>query len=334
MYFVFLIIGLLIGLKLIEVFFPKLGLLDKPKKYNLDRSPIPYSAGLIFYLVFGVALLVAYFTEPALVDLKLLVVFLAASVLVLVSFIDDRRGLSPYLRLFVQGLVVAAIVASGVTIYGVNLPFFGWLELGQIGGGVLTWIWMVLLINVINWLDGRPILASSVSGIAYLVLFGLAIFPQFHTLPQEGLSYFSLTLAFACLIYTFWNVPKPRMLMGDTGSMFLGLMVGVLSVYAGGKLATAALVLALPMFDVFWIILRRLWQGKSPFEGDFKHLHHRLGRVGLSDNKLTLFYSLFSLGLGGLSLWLLSTQSKGMMTMVLFIFLLLGAVLIVRLERN
>lgn len=334
MYIIGLIIFVCLSLLFIEYVFPKIGLMDKPEKYGYDRKPIPYSAGVLFYLVFvGTVFLYDHFVMEML-DFKMIMLIVAATVLMVVSFLDDRFDLSPYFRLVVQGLIVAGIVWSGTTIYGVNVPFYGWMEFGLIGGGIVTWIWIVMVINVINWLDGRPILASGVSGVSFLVLFALASIPSFHTLPQEHLTVLSLGLAVSCLIYTFWNVPKHKMLMGDSGSMFLGLMIGVLSVYAGGKMATAALVLALPMFDVVWIILRRLSQGVSPFRGDFKHLHHRLGRVGLSDNKLTLFYSVFSLLLGALSLLLLSSDSKGLLTIIMAVLLVGGAFLIVKLETS
>jgi UDP-N-acetylmuramyl pentapeptide phosphotransferase/UDP-N-acetylglucosamine-1-phosphate transferase len=77
--------------------------------------------------------------------------------------------------------------------------------------------------------------------------------------------------------------------MGDTGSMFLGFMLGILSILAGGKLATALLIMGFPVLDAFWVILRRIFRRESPFRGDFSHLHHRLLFVGLSERGALLF---------------------------------------------
>lgn len=322
-------VGTFLLLKLVLKFYPSLGWLDNPERYGFKRKPVPYAAGLVFFVVFAV-LAVTVLNW----DLKLLGVAWGAILLVMTSFVDDRYGLSPWLRLMVQVSVVAIIVATGSFIYGFNLPLIGWIELGEMWGRLATAVWLLVLINVVNWLDGVPGLASGVSGIAFLTLFVLAVFPGIHTLPQEGVAMISLVMGIAALVMTFFSWPKLKLLMGDTGSMFLGLMLGVASVYSGGKVATAALVLFLPIFDAVWTVLRRLYRKRSPLKGDLHHLHHRLQRVGVSSAKLVAVYLLFSVLIAVLTIVLLSTDLKSFMAIILFAILFLVAVTVVYLESR
>jgi UDP-GlcNAc:undecaprenyl-phosphate GlcNAc-1-phosphate transferase len=323
------VIFTLICVRLVLRYFPKLGLMDRPEKYGYNRAAVPYSAGVILVLVF---FLIALSFLPF--DQKLLGLVIGAVILALVSFWDDRKGLSPYLRLFVQVFVALLVVLSGSQIFGFNLPGFGFLELGVLGGGVATVVWIVLVINMLNWLDGVPGLSLGVSGVGFLALFALSVLPHFHTLPQAGVAYLSLGLGASALVLMFFSVPKLKLLIGDTGSMFLGLMLAVLSVYAGGKVATAVLVLALPFFDTVWTILRRIKSGVSPFKGDLNHLHHRLQRLGWSNWKICLFFVGVSTLFAFLALNFLSTERKLFMAVVIFAMLSLLAILIVYFDGN
>jgi UDP-GlcNAc:undecaprenyl-phosphate GlcNAc-1-phosphate transferase len=108
--------------------------------------------------------------------------------------------------------------------------------------------------------------------------------------------------------------------MGDTGSMFIGLMLGVMSLMAGGKLATMFLVMGLPILDAFWVIMRRILSGKSPLKGDLKHFHHRLLDLGWGQRKIMLLIYLVSLGFG-VSAVFLGTREK-MWALILLVLLM------------
>lgn len=284
----------LLGIFFIRRIFPKLRLMDRPHEYGLSRKPVPYSGGIIFFVVFLITtFLFVDITKP------IAGVIFAGLLITFVSFVDDRMRLGPFFRLSVQVLAGIIVVLAGVKIQLVNNPFGAPIFLDRIQFTLLSqniWLfsglamiaWLVLMMNVMNWLDGIPGLASGISTIAQLSIFFLSI-QQFHIVDQSAVITISSVLAASTFAFLFFDFPPPKMLMGDAGSMFLGFMLGVLSILAGGKLATALLIMGFPVLDAFWVILKRLLRGKSPFKGDFSHFHHRLLSGGFSQRPALFF---------------------------------------------
>lgn len=306
----------LIGVWLMRRYFPQLGLLDKPHDYGItNRAPIPYSGGIIFFLVFLV-------TTFIFVDISKPIagVIFAGLLITTISFLDDRFRLSPWLRLFVQFLTGATVVLAGIKIQLINTPFGQPLMLDSITFNVLgqeIWLlsalaiiaWLILSMNVMNWLDGIPGLASGVSTIAQFSLFLLST-QQFHIVDQSAVITISSVLAASTLAFLIFDFYPPKILMGDSGSMFLGFMLGTLSILSGGKLATAILIMGFPILDAVWVIMRRLLQGRSPLRGDYTHFHHRLLGMGLSERKALILNYLLCALCAGIALSLHSTLAK------------------------
>lgn len=277
--------------------FPKLNLLDKPAKYGLNRSPIPYGGGVLIFLVFGLAALL-FLPWTA----NLFGILGGAFLLVTVSFIDDFRPLPPHWRLLAQFLAALAVIGGGAMIGFVAWPFAvgGGFDLG----GYLFWgwpvvavlataIWILFVTNMLNWIDGVNGLAGGVALISLAAIFALALRPNFHTVDQTAVLVMGGVLIAALAVFLFFEFWPARFLMGDAGTMFLGFMIAVLAIVSGGKLATAFIVLALPIMDGFWVILRRLYEKKSPFKGDLWHFHHRLLYLGFSPRQvLAVYYAL------------------------------------------
>lgn len=305
----------LLGIFAMLKFFPKLKLLDRPHEYGLSRAPIPYSGGIIFFIVFLAAtFLFVDIAKP------IAGVILAALLITAVSFMDDRFRLNPWLRLAAQILASVIVVFAGVKIQLMNNPFGTPFMLDSVEFEILgqkIWLlsalaiiaWLVLMMNVMNWLDGIPGLASGVSTIAQISLFILSI-QQFHIVDQSALITISSVLAASTFAFLLFDFPPPKILMGDTGSMFLGFMLGVLSILAGGKLATALLIMGFPVLDAFWVILKRVLRNESPFRGDFSHFHHRLLKIGLSEKKALALNYTFCIAFAAIALALHSTFTK------------------------
>lgn len=317
--FVLTLIGIFAILKL----FPRLGLLDRPHEYGLSRPPIPYSGGIIFFIVFLVATL--FFVD---ITKPIASVILASILIVFVSFLDDRKRLPPFLRLLTQIMAGIIVVVGGVKIQMINNPLGGALFLdsfqfsffGQqiwILSAIAIIIWLVLMMNVMNWLDGIPGMSSGISTIAQISLFILSI-DQFHVVDQSAVITISSVLAVSTLVFLFFDFYPPKLLMGDTGSMFLGFMLGVLSIIAGGKLATALLIMGFPVLDAFWVIFRRVLKGESPFKGDLSHFHHRLLKVGLTPRKALILNYLFCALFAAVALFLNSTFEKFIAFLLIF----------------
>lgn len=285
-------------------FFPKWGLMDRPHKYGLKRAPIPYYGGLAIFIAFVVS--VSLFVKP---DQHLIGFLIGATLITIVSFLDDLFSLNPWLRLFVQILAALVLVFSGIGIHSISNPLGAEIGLDQwiftlnlekvyqisVLATLFTIIWVVWIVNTMNWLDGLNGLPSGVAAIAALVIFLLSIRPGIHfdLSAQTEVAIISIILFGCTLAFWIFDFYPAKILMGDTGSMFLGFSLATLAIFSGGKIATAFLVLGFPILDAGWVIIRRVLEGKSPLHGDLKHLHHRLLEVGLSQRKaLILIYSL------------------------------------------
>jgi UDP-GlcNAc:undecaprenyl-phosphate/decaprenyl-phosphate GlcNAc-1-phosphate transferase len=317
--------------------FPKLGLMDRPVKYGLKRKPIPYYGGLVLFICFVVSVFVFVKIDRHVAGLLLGAVLIAA-----VSFIDDLRGLSPWIRLFVQVLGAVVLVFSGIGIHSISNPFGVPLSLDALQmsltldhvyqiavlSALFTIIWVVAIVNTMNWLDGLNGLTSGITVIAALTLFLLSIRPGIHydVSSQVPVAMMSVILFAVALAFWLFDFFPAKILMGDTGSMFFGFLLASLAIFSGGKVATAFLVLGFPILDAIWVILRRILEGKSPMKGDRKHLHHRLLEIGLGERKaLLLIYALCAV-FGGIAVFLEGTQKVYAIAAMLVLMVALGFV--------
>ncbi len=312
-------------------FFPKWGLMDKPKKYGLSRKPIPYYGGLILFIVFVASTLI--FVR---LDINVIGLLIGGTLIATISFLDDLFDINPWIRLFVQLLAALTIVFSGIGISSISNPFGGDILLDNFGvtlslgdfilqitllADLFTIVWIVLIVNTMNFLDGLSGLVSGVSFIAALTFFALSI-GEHNVIDQTTVATLATIVAASCLAFWFFDFHPAKILMGDTGSMFLGFLIAVFAIYSGGKVATAFLVLGFPILDAFWVITRRIVQGKSPMQGDMKHLHHRLLEVGLTERKaLLLIYALCAV-FGGSAIFLGTTQK-------LFLMIAMGIIMVI-----
>jgi UDP-GlcNAc:undecaprenyl-phosphate GlcNAc-1-phosphate transferase len=160
------------------------------------------------------------------------------------------------------------------------------IALAAIPAILLTWFWTVGMMNTVNWIDGMDGLATGVVGIT-------AFFITLISFILHQYSIAVLSAIFTGAVFGFlphnWNPAK--IFMGDTGSMFLGLALAVLSIMGGAKLALALMVLGIPILDVAVVIMNRIRRGQSPVHYDKTHLHHRLMATGLSVKQICyLFY--------------------------------------------
>ncbi len=304
--------------------FPVLGLMDRPHKYGLKRKPIPYYGGLAIWAAFVIAVLL--FVPLSLQVIGLLI---GATLIAAMGFVDDLRGLSPYIRLVIQLLAAVILVFAGIGIDSLSSPLGGELLLNEwrldlpwisisLFSAAFTVIWVMFIVNSINWIDGVNGLSSGIVTIAAVILFILAIRPDLHTLDQS--TFATLALIVAAVTFAFWlfDFYPAKILMGDTGSMFLGFVLATLAIFAGGKVATLMLVLGFPILDAIWVISRRIISGSSPFKGDLQHLHHRLLKSGLKERQ-TLLLIYLGCAIFGLAAVFLGTTEKLWALILLFI---------------
>lgn len=323
--FAFLLI--LLALKV----FPKFGFLDRPQKYGLTRAPIPYYGGLAIFLAFMISV---FLFVPMTRELWGLI--LGAVLIVFVGFFDDLLGLSPWVRLFVQFLACVLLIIGGVGILSINFPFIGVIEFDSpvvfgvmILSALFTILWVTAITNTMNFVDGISGLSSGVAGIAGLTLFFLSIHPDLHANPssQIPVAILSLIVAMVSLGFLIFDFPKAKILMGDTGSTFLGFVIATLAIFSGGKVATAFLVLGIPILDMLWVVARRILSGQKFWKGDNKHMHHRLLEAGLSEKSIVVIYLLITAFFGFSAVMMVNSKQKLFMitALVLLMVLLAGA---------
>jgi len=267
------------------------------------------------------------------VDKRLLAVLLGGLVLVSAMLYDDVVGFKhKYQKVLIQILVALIIIAGGIGVDYINNPFGGpeirldqWKIPIELGGviyhfvviaDILTVLWLGMLMNVLNFSDGVDGLAGTVSLGALIVLMVLSLHPP---VLQSATALLSAIAVGAVAGFLVWNLPPAKIFMGDTGSMFLGFLIGVLGIIAGAKLATTLVVLAIPIIDAFFVLAHRLLKGQNPFtHADQSHLHHRFLQAGFSVWHILLV-------LGGLSLLFgsVALQSTGKQKVALFVIALL-----------
>jgi UDP-GlcNAc:undecaprenyl-phosphate GlcNAc-1-phosphate transferase len=292
----------------------KWGFFDYPAPRKIHDKPIPRLGGVAVFLSFFLVVLsylifapekLSFVAEKILgIDKNLLGVLLGALVLVGVGIYDDIKSIKPLPKLIFQ-IVAASIVALfGIKIWWFSNPFGPQIILG-VWSPLFVILWLVLLTNVVNWLDGLDGLASGVSFIAAMVLFFLSLQP---TVNQPATALLCLILAASCLGFLPFNFNPAKIFLGDSGAMFLGFMIAIFAIISGGKVATASLVLGIPIFDAIWVILRRLWGKRVPWLGDKRHLHHRFLEAGLNQKQAVLILYGVALAFGILSLF---SQTKG-----------------------
>lgn len=301
--------------------FPKIGLLDFPERYELARPRLPYPGGIVAVAVF--ALLLPFARTMGLQETTTL---LCVLILAGVCIVDDRTPLPFWTRLTVQVVVALLVFAAGARIYTLTSPFGGIIKLDTFGttvpffgvlpilSGLFTLGWLLLTINSLNWFDGIPGQVNVLSGIGFLLLGCLSLFRN----GQPEIALLAFVLAGIALAGALFDFPPPKMLLGDTGSMFFGLMLGLLSVYQGGKVATAFIAIGIPLLDALFVIGRRMLSGTSPFRGGNDHLHHRLLQRGWSPKAVVCLTAIIS-GTFGVSALFMSTGQKFIAAIVLVI---------------
>jgi len=201
-----------------------------------------------------------------------------------------------------------------ISLFGHGFTFVVW-------GDLLTMFWIVLLINTMNFLDGLDGLAAGISFVTAMVIFFLSVL-----LVQDATALLAILIAGVTLGFLPWNFYPAKIFLGDSGSMSLGFLLAVLAIISGGKLATAFLVLGLPVLDVGWVALRRIFEGRSPFLADKKHFHHRLLTAGMSQRQAVIFLYCISVVFGAIAVL---ARTKEKITAVLVLLALAGALALV-----
>jgi UDP-GlcNAc:undecaprenyl-phosphate/decaprenyl-phosphate GlcNAc-1-phosphate transferase len=229
-------------------------------------------------------------------------IVVGACVITAVGAVDDARALPPVLKLV--GQIAAAVIAveGGAVVTDVTLPFVGALQFPN-AGGALTVIWLVGLMNVVNFSDGVDGLAAglcAIDGVAFsIIAFDLQV---------PGAAILAALTAGASLGFLFHNFHPARVFMGDSGANLLGYLLGVAAVVGSLKtnavvaLVVPLVILAVPFLDTGFVIAKRLKYRRKVWLGDTNHFHHRMARIGFSQRKTVAYLYAWSILLAGVAL--------------------------------
>ena len=290
----------------------RIGAVSQVRERGLGKHPTPLLGGLA--ILAGV-LIAAALWMPSTIHLPRLVhsnethggvvhtwAMLGGAVLIaFVGALDDIFDLRPQWKLL--GQIAAAFVAveAGVVVTDVTIPFVGALQFPN-AGPYLTIIWLVGLMNVVNFSDGVDGLAAglcTIDGIAFsIIAFDLNI---------GAAAILAALTAGAALGFLFYNFHPASVYMGDSGANLLGYLLGVAAVI--GSLKTNAVValvvplfiLAVPFLDTSFVVAKRLKYRRKPWAADANHFHHRMARIGFSERKTVAYLYAWSLLLAGVA---------------------------------
>ena len=262
---------------------------DRPRVHG--ARPIPRIGGLA--IVLGIAVPMAALIKP---EGRYLGILLGTLMVAALGLIDDIRGINASIKML--GIVVAALIpvaGFGMRWEHVGLPILGNFDLGW-AAYPLTVFWIAALANLVNLIDGMDALASGIVAIAAGSFAILAA--SFHRADAAALA---AIICGATLAFLRHNYHPAKIFMGDTGALALGFLLaavavqGVLKTAATIALAGPLLVLAVPILDTSFVVLKRLKYKRSPFAPDQNHFYHRFMRIGFTQRRTAAYLHLWAL---------------------------------------
>jgi len=298
----------------------KFNLVDDPKTRHhparTHKGTIPRAGGLAIFLAILVPIILFLPGSP-----KIIGILIGATMITIIGVLDDKYDLNPYFRFFTNITAAAIIVFSGINIPYITNPLTsGVLHLDTIKitifsfqftpvADILTLIWIVWCMNMVNWSKGVDGQLPGFVTIAAIFI-GLLSFKFFKLGDQTQIVPILLAAITAGSYLGFlpFNFYPQKIMPGYSGGSLAGFLLAILAILTSAKVGTAILVLGIPAADGVYSIIRRIIAGRSPFWGDRGHFHHRLLDAGWGRRRIALFYWGVSAILGLISLNLESTQ--------------------------
>ncbi|OGS57694.1 MAG: hypothetical protein A3J79_07030 [Elusimicrobia bacterium RIFOXYB2_FULL_62_6] len=309
----------------------RIGAVDMPSERKVHAEPVPRIGGLAVYAAFVFTVLRNLQFNP-----QIWGILLGGTVIFVLGFLDDWKQLSARTRLFWQ--LAAALI---VVLFGLRLSFALYLPGGVLLSSVLSILWLIGITNAFNFMDGIDGLASSMGAVCALLFLGIG-----WNSSQYPLSFMSAALAGACAGFLRINWRPARAFLGDSGSTFIGFMLGCLALYGSWAtdnhvvaFSTPLLILGIPIFDIIYTTVSRVKNGQVANIREWleytgkDHFHHRLMKLGFSVKGTVVFILVLNvcLGLGAwtmrhtastLGTWFLTLQSVLIFAIVVALMLL------------
>jgi len=321
------------------------GVWDMPDGTRRHHSaPVALWGGVALWIAMAAVGLPAWklglLTDAKIDDTQLAGIFIGSLLLVAGGMWDDVKGLKPWRQFLFPLMAVGVSVACGIGVSYITNPFVS--GTGPYGralyyiapgvGTVVALLWLLGTIYTTKLLDGLDGLVSGVGVIGSMILFVVSLY---WDAPLSGTSYLALITAGACLGFLIYNIYPASIFLGEGGATLVGYFLGVLAIISGAKIATALLIMGIPILDVAWIIVRRIVVEKKSFaRGDRKHLHYRLLDAGFTHRQAVAFLWCLTAFFGTISIFLQSTQKLVALGGLTFVMLCLGIFVVKKSKVN
>lgn len=265
----------------------KIGATDKPNHRKVHSRIMPRLGGLAIFLSFILGTIII---NPGVVPYGgyHVPIVVGSIIIILTGILDDIKEISPKLKLAGQVAAAAVIVVyGGLKVEFINLPFGGQIDFGYLSIP-LTMIWIIGITNAINLIDGLDGLAGGVSSIALFSIAGMSV-----VMGNQYVTIVALIVAASTVGFLVYNFHPAKIFMGDTGALFLGYIIAVLSLLGYKNVTFISLIipviiLGVPISDTFFAIIRRLVNKQPLSAPDKSHLHHCLLKTGFSHRQTVL----------------------------------------------
>ena len=271
-------------------------LFDYPGGRKLQASPVAYLGGLAVAAPITLGSFLVVFTSIS-SDIKnqfFLGLILPSLAIAFIGLLDDLYQLPPWPRFIAQsGVGVITSLMLYLSGGGVQLLNNPWIN------GFLTSLWVVTIINALNFMDNMDGLATSLS-----IVISLSLFILSYLNGQYLVAALSMAVVAACIGFLFWNRRPASIYLGDAGALYLGFLLAAISIRVDVnsdaeiiRVLVPLLIFAIPVIDITQVVISRVVKGKSPFEGGRDHLSHLLLNKGLSEGKVLILLSASALTL-------------------------------------
>lgn len=295
----------------------KIGATDQPDYRKVHQKIMPRLGGLAIFA----GVIVGYFVG-GLYNEQMTRIILGAFIIIGLGIVDDKIGLSPKVKLLFQIMAAVVVASSGLNIQFLSIPFLDKYNLGM-WSFPITVIWIVAITNAINLIDGLDGLASGISIISIATIAFMA-----GAAGKVLILMLAVILIGSTFGFLAYNFHPAKIFMGDTGALFLGYSISILSLLGLYKsvtlfsLVVPIIILGVPIFDTSYAILRRIINKQPISAPDKSHLHHRLLALGLSHRSTVLV--IYGLGvLLSVSAIILSTTTLWGSLIILFVLLVI-----------
>lgn len=309
-------------------------MIDEPNERKVHNGKIPRSGGIAIAIGILIALVYGFITHKNDYNfVNFLGIIIGGTLSLAIGIYDDIKCISAKKKLLLEIFAATVLVAANIRIEAMNIPFWQTIYFSFPISIIVTILWVIIIMNAINLIDGVDGLAAGVVLIASIIIFSLVM------MNGDGLAaVVTIALVGGCLAFLKFNRSPASIFMGDSGSMFLGFTLASVSIQASYKSTNTAsvlipvMILGVPLLDTVSAFVRRVIKHTSPFKADKDHIHHRLLNTGLTARGCVLVLHILCVILGAVALIasFMNNNDAAIMLIITGMIMIIGLILFYR----